>query len=157
MADVDAAAGHPGAGPGTEVAEDDGAARGHVLEGETLSVGAVDHAAASVVDRLFRFAGQHHVGAGETDAEARVGRALNEEAATLGAVGEGLADRAVEPLAFGALALQYRDRAAQHRLAHAVLGTALDTDRDAVGVEGTQPLASDRAAVELEAGEHVVV
>ena len=49
-ADVDAAAGHPGAGPGADVAEHDGAARGHVLEGEALGVGAVDDAAAAVVE-----------------------------------------------------------------------------------------------------------
>ena len=104
-----------------------------------------------------RLAGEDDVGAGEADAEARVGRALDEEAAALGAVGERLADRAVEPLALGALALEDRDRAAEHRLADAVLGAALDADRDAVGVEGAEALAGDRAAVELEAGEHVVV
>ena len=42
---------------------------------------------------------EHDVGAGEADAEARVGRALDEEPAALGAVGERLADRAVDPLA----------------------------------------------------------
>ena len=51
---------------------------------------------------------EHDVGAGEADAEARVGRALDEEAAALGAVGEGLADRAVDALAVGVLALQDR-------------------------------------------------
>ena len=82
---------------------------------------------------------------------------MDEEAAALGAVGEGLADRAVEPLALRALALEHGDRAAQHRLADAVLGAALDPDRDPVGVEGAESLAGDGAAVELEAGEHVVV
>ena len=41
-----------------------------------------------VVDRLFGLAAEHDVGAGEADAEARVGRALDEEPAALGAVGE---------------------------------------------------------------------
>ena len=106
---------------------------------------------------LLGLAGEHHVGAGEADAEARVGRALDEEAAALGAVGEGLADRAVDALALGALALQDRDGAAQHRLADAVLGAALDADGDALGVEGAEALAGDRAAVELELGELVVL
>ena len=157
VADVDAAAGHAGAGPGAEVAEHQGAAGGHVLEGEALGVGAVDDAAAAVVEVVLGLAGEDDVGAGEADAEARVGRALDEEAAALGAIGEGLADRAVEPLALGPLALEDRDRAAQHPLADAVLGAALDADRDAVGIEGAEALAGDRAAVELEAGEHFVV
>src|SRR6185295_15827935 len=88
VAHVNAAAGHAGAGPGTEVTEHDGAARGHVLEGEALGVGAVDDAAAAVVDRLLGLAGQHYIGTGETDAEARIGRALDVEAAALSAVGE---------------------------------------------------------------------
>ena len=62
-ADVDAAAGHAGAGPGADVAEDDGAAGGHVLEGEALGVGAVDDAAAGVVERLGGLAGEDDVGA----------------------------------------------------------------------------------------------
>ena len=97
---------------------------------------------------LLGLAGEDDVGAGEADAEARVGRALDEQAAALGAVGEGLADRAVDPLALRALALEDRDDAAEHRLADAVLGAALDPDRDAVGVEGAEALAGDRAAVE---------
>src|SRR5262249_23044595 len=71
--------------------------------------------------------------------------------------GEGLADRAIESPALGALALQHRDGAAEHRLADPVLGAALDPDRDAVGVEGAEALAGDRAAVELEAGEGLAV
>src|SRR6476646_3699914 len=77
--------------------------------------------------------------------------------AALSAVGERLADRTVDPLAPGALALHDRDGAAQHRLADAVLGAALDADRHAVGVEGAESLAGDRAAVELEAGEGLAV
>ena len=139
--DVDAAAGHPGAGPGPDVAEHDGAARGHVLEGEALGVGAVDDAAAAVVDVGLGLAPEHDVGAGEADAEARVGGALDEQPAPLGAVGERLADRAVDPPPAGALALEDRDRAAEHRLADPVLGAALDPDRDPVGVEGAEALA----------------
>ena len=55
-----------------------------------------DDAAARVVDRLRRLAAEHHVGAREADAEARVRRALNEQPAALRAVGERLADRAVD-------------------------------------------------------------
>ena len=99
VADVDAAAGHPGAGPGTEVAEHQRPARGHVLEGEALGVGAVDEQPRLSSIGLLGLAAEHHVGAGEADAEARVGRALDVELAPLGAVGEGLADRAVQPLA----------------------------------------------------------
>src|SRR5205085_1658268 len=59
------------------------------------------------------------------------------------------------PGAHGALALEDRDPAAQHRLADAVLGAALDAEVDAVGVEGAKPLAGDRAAVELETRQGV--
>ena len=45
-AHVDPASGHPGARPRADVAEHDGAAGGHVLEGEALGVGTVDDAAA---------------------------------------------------------------------------------------------------------------
>ena len=41
-----------------------------------------------VVDRLRGLAGEDDVGAGEADAEARVGRALHEQPAALRAVGE---------------------------------------------------------------------
>jgi len=50
LAHVDAAAGHPGAGPGPEVAQDDRPAGGHVLEGKPLGVRPVYEAAAGVVD-----------------------------------------------------------------------------------------------------------
>ena len=104
----------------------DGAARGHVLEGEALGVGAVDDAALRIVHARFWLTGEDDVGAGEADAEAGVGRALHEEPAALGAVGEGLADRAVDSLAVRVLALEDRDGTAEHRLADAVLGAALD-------------------------------
>ena len=152
---VDAAAGHPGAGPRADVAEHDRAARGHVLEREALGVGAVRDAALGVVERLGGLAAEDDVGAREADAEARVGRALDEQAAALGPVGERLADRAVDPLAVGALALEDRDLAAEHALADAVLGAALDPDVEPVGVKRAEALAGDRAAVELERGEHV--
>ena len=150
-AHVDAAAGHPRARPRADVAEHDRAARGHVLEGEALGVGAVDDAAARVVERLLRLTAEHDVGAREADAEARVGRTLHEEAATLGAVGERLADGAVDAAPLGVRALQDRDGAAEHRLADAVLGAALDPDHHAPGVEGAEALAGDRAAVEARA------
>src|SRR5262245_58240652 len=68
--DVDATTGHPGAGPGPDVAEDHGATRGHVLEGEALRVGTVDHAAPGVVHGMLGLAGEDDVGAREADAEA---------------------------------------------------------------------------------------
>ena len=101
-------------------------------------------------------AAQNHVGAGQADAEPRVGRALDEESPALGAVGERLADRAVDALAGIVAALHDRDDPAQHRLADAVLGAALDADHQAPGVEGAEPLARDGATVELELGEHVL-
>ena len=155
LAHVDAPAGHPGARPGADVAEDHSAARRHVLEREALRVGAVRDAAARVVERLRRLAAEHDVGAREPDAEARVGRSLNEEAAALRAVGERLADRAVDPLAGPVAALEDRDGATEHRLADAVLRAALDPNHQPVGVEGSEPLAGDRAAVEVELREHV--
>src|ERR1700749_4607809 len=60
---------------------------------------------------------QHDVRTGEADAEGGVGAALDVELAALRAISEGLADRAVEALALRALALEDRDRAAEHRLA----------------------------------------
>ena len=62
-------------------------------------------------------------------------RALHEEPPALGAVGERLADRAVDALAEPVAALHDRDRAAEHRLADAVLRAALDADVDAPDVE----------------------
>src|SRR5215207_5799809 len=154
-AHVDAATGHPGARPGADVAEDHGAPRCHVLEGEALGVGAINDAAPRVVERLLRLARQHHVGAGEADAEARVGRSLDEEVTALGAVSERLADRPVHSAALAVLPLQDRDGAAQHRLPDAVLGPALDPADDAPLVEGAEALAGDRAPVEDQLGQLV--
>src|SRR6202000_2188065 len=139
--DETCAAVHPGAGPGTDVAEHDRPPRGHVLEGEPLDVGAVDDATAGVVDVLFGLTGKDHVRPRKPDAEARGGRPLDVELAALGAVGEGLPDRAVQPLAVRPLALEDRDLAAEHRLADAVLSTALDPQRDPIGVERAEALA----------------
>ena len=85
---VHAAAGHAGTGPGADIAEDDGTSGRHVLEGEALGVGAVDHAAGRVVHRRLGLPRQDHVRPGEPDAEPRVGRALHEEPAALGPIGE---------------------------------------------------------------------
>ena len=155
-AHVDAPAGHPGAGPGADVAEHDGAARGHVLEREALRVGAVDDAAARVVERLRRLAAEHDVGAREADAEARVGRALDEQAAALGAVGERLADRAVDALA--RRALPFRIETVPPSIVLPTPSWAPPSTRTTtpVGVEGAEALAGDRAAVEVELGEHVL-
>src|SRR4051794_13165774 len=143
LAHVDTSAGHPGAGPGTNVAEHDRPTGSHVLEGESLGVRAVHEAAARVVDVLGGLAAEHHVGAREADAEARVGRALHEEPAALGPVCERLPHGAVHPLALRALALEDRHRSAEHRLPDAVLRAAFDSDDDAVGVEGPEALARD--------------
>src|SRR5262245_464455 len=156
-ANVDASAGHPGAGPGANVPEHDRPARGHVFEGEPLGVRAVDHAALRIVKGLLRLTGEHHVRPREPDAESRVGRPLNEEAASLRAVGEGLADRAVDPLTVSVRALHDRDGAPEHGLADAVLGAALDPAGDAPLVEGAEALPRDRASVEDELRELVVL
>ena len=47
-------------------------------------------------------------------------------------------------------ALHDRDRAAEHRLADAVLRAALDADVDAPDVEGAEARAADRPAVEVQ-------
>src|SRR5262249_47694562 len=146
--DVDPPAGHPGTGPRADVAEHDRTAGGHVLEGEALGVGAVDDAALRVVERLLGLSREHHVCAGEPNAETRVGGALNEETPALRAVGERLADRTVDPAAVAVLALEDRDRAAEHRLADAVLRPAFHAADHAPLVEGAEALAGDRAAVE---------
>ena len=104
-----------------------------------------------------RLAADHHVGAREADAEARVGVALHEQAAALGAVGERLADRAVHPPAEAVRALHDRHLAAVHGLRHAVLGAALHRDVHAVDVEGAEALAADRAAVEGQRGQRAAV
>src|SRR5262249_14089852 len=75
----------------------------------------------------------------------------------LGAVGERLADGAVHALALGVLALQDRNGAAEHGLADAVLGAALDPAGHAPLVEGAEALAGDAAAVEGQERELVVL
>jgi len=63
LADVDAATCHPGAGPWADVAKDHGPTRGHVLKGKALGVGAIDYAAAAVIDDFVAFDPTVDVGA----------------------------------------------------------------------------------------------
>jgi hypothetical protein len=79
------------------------------------------------------------------------------ESSIAGAVGERLADRAVDSAPLAVLALHDRDRPAQHRLADAVLSSPLHTAGDAPLVEGTEALARDAASVEDQLGEVVAL
>ena len=124
-------AGHAGADPATRISEHDRGAARHVLEGEALHVAADDD-----------------LGARKTDAGARIGGALHVEAAPLRAVGEALADGAVDMRAACVAGLQHRDDAAQRGLRRAVLSASGEREPHAVRRVCREAIAGDRAVRE---------